>query len=855
VCIWCRPLRLRNKILLFLLVTLPFLSIIYSISSSNAETTELTLNPVEDTYVYSYESNSSFGGSSYLYARFWDYDYTEDRRCNSYLKFNLSAVSTDVNIAYAKLELYCWSAWSPSPDVGVHYCTDDSWNETGITWNNAPSFSSTPTCVVSVLDDDQWYAWDIDKDVKTALDDGILTVVLSVQNVGDSFESSFYSKEGWNNHPRLVIGYATQILCSVSPSVVTLGDSVTVSGLIPIPRNDTIHLTYMRPNTSTIVRAVTTDSEGYFNDTYTPDVVGVWSITAAWDGGEGYNASSSTDMFVVTADKRDKWAIIVGVRDYKEINDLEYTDRDAIELYNKLKEAWLEDHLKLLINEEANKSNIESAIKDWLAPNETEESVVLFFFSGHGSYGTDVYPYDESDGEDEYICPYDALEYSYDNDIRDDILNEWLDELDSQHISVFLDTCFSGGFIDKATRKELLSSDLNDGFAKDLSKGGRVIITASNETESSWEYGALEHGVFSYYILEGFDNLELLDDNEDNEISAEEIFLYIEPLVRNYTEQDQHPQMYDGYEGELTLITTVKINLDTNPFKTSITVDEVSYTPPVSFVWLFYTEHTFNISQQIFPEYETRFLFTSWNDGNNSTSRTIIISEFVSTNYTANYQTQFYLTVNTEPIDLPTPPNVSPLGPWYDNGTLVTCNAQKVTGYAFDHWTIDGASWNSGINPINVTMSEPHEVTAHYVADTTGPSIGTPLHEPYLPNPYEKVTVSVNVTDDLSGVYEVILSYRTNESEPWTDVPMNKTTGDTYVGEIPGLEAEIDVHYKITAYDNADNDAVEPTDGEYYVCHVIPEFPAWTAMLTTLCIVSVILMFFKRKMQTHSKTH
>jgi hypothetical protein len=557
-------------------------------------------------------------------------------------------------------------------------------------------------------------------------------------------------------------------------------------------------------------------------------------------------------MFVVTEIERNSWAILIGVRDYQEVNDLGYTDRDAIDLYNKLREVWPEDHLKLLINEEANKSNIESAITDWLAPNETEESVVLFFFSGHGAQGTDVAPYDEVDNKDEYICPYDSLLSSYDNDIRDDTLDEWLDSLDSQHISVFLDSCFSGGFIDKRAEKELSPFDLDDGFAKDLSKDGRVIITASNETESSWEYGALKHGVFTYYFLESLDNLELLDENEDSDISAEEIFAYVEPLVIDYAGQDQHPQIYDGYGGELTLITTVTINWDTEPFKASITIDEISYTPPIYFVWALYSEHTFNVSKQFLLEYGTRCLFTSWNDGNNLTSRTIIVSEFTLTNYTANYQTQFYLTVNTDPIDLSLQPNVSPQGPWYDNGTLVTCTAQNMSGYIFDHWTIDG-SWNSTINPITLTMDKPYNATAHYVADATGPSIDTPFHEPNPPNPEEKVTVSVNVTDNPSGVHDVIISYSTDDGETWNNVTMDNTEGDTYVGEIPGLPAGTDVQYKIVAYDNADNPAVEDSGGEYYVYQVIPEFPMLAATLAMLCIVSIVLMFFKRKMQTYPK--
>ena len=96
--------------------------------------------------------------------------------------------------------------------------------------------------------------------------------------------------------------------------------------------------TYTKPDKSTIAKTVATDSEGNFTDTNTPDVEGVWSANAAWNGAERYKASSSTELFAVTKNERDNWAIIVGVSDYKDINDLYYTDDDAIELYNKLRE-------------------------------------------------------------------------------------------------------------------------------------------------------------------------------------------------------------------------------------------------------------------------------------------------------------------------------------------------------------------------------------------------------------------------------------------------------------------------------------------------------------------------------------
>jgi hypothetical protein len=425
-------------------------------------------------------------------------------------------------------------------------------------------------------------------------------------------------------------------------------------------------------------------------------MAGIYVVTLNVTDIKGLWGTISKSITVVIENKMDYWAIIIGIRDYKEIEDTWYTDKDAIELYDKLKGVWPEDHLKLLINEQASRSSIESVIKDWLAPKETAESVVLFFFSGHGAQGLDQPPFDEADGKDEYICPYDSLTDSYANDIRDDTLAIWLDLLDSQHASVFLTSCHGGG------------------FTHDLSKGGRVVITACTETEESYESTTLKHTVFTHYMLKGLSNLTLLDDNKDNAVSAEEVFDYVEPLVIGYMAERgyaQHPQMYDGYDGELTLITTAKVNFDTAPCKASIIIGAVSYTPPVSFVWTIYTEHTFQVSQQVWSAYGgTRYLFTSWSDGSNLTSRTIIVSESVLTNYTANYETQHYLTISS---GYGTPQGEG----WYESGSVVAFSVSSPVDYGngtrlvFTGWSGDSSSTNLTSTTV---MNGPKHVVAQW---------------------------------------------------------------------------------------------------------------------------------------------
>ena len=136
-------------------------------------------------------------------------------------------------------------------------------------------------------------------------------------------------------------------------------------------------------------------------------------------------------------------------------------------------------------------------------------------------------------------------------------------------------------------------------------------------------------------------------------------------------------------------------------------------------------------------------------------------------------------------------------------------------------------------------------------ADTTPPSIGTPSQDPPEDNvqPNQAVTVSVNVTDTESGVRNVTISYSTNEGAIWTNVTMSKLTGDAYVGEIPELSAGTNIRYKIFAYDNAGNFAVDDKAGQYYVYTVIPEFPTWPLFLLTIILLATAIIFVKKKLK------
>ena len=94
----------------------------------------------------------------------------------------------------------------------------------------------------------------------------------------------------------------------------------------------------------------------------------------------------------------------------------------------------------------------------------------------------------------------------------------------------------------------------------------------------------------------------------------------------------------------------------------------------------------------------------------------------------------------------------------------------------------------------------------YYTTDTEPPTIGASSRTPQNPTPTQDVQVSVEVTDDLSGVQEVLLSYNSSGTV-WTNLTMTPNGGNTYVANITAMPSQTLVNYQIIAYDNIGNAA------------------------------------------------
>jgi hypothetical protein len=380
------------------------------------------------------------------------------------------------------------------------------------------------------------------------------------------------------------------------------------------------------------------------------------------------------------ADEAECWAVIVGVSNYQKIGDLNYADDNAEELFQLLSPAWGEEHLKLLLDGEATKTEIRRAL-EWLASNEDANDTVLFYFAGHG----------DPQG---YIAPCNA--YYEQTWISSSELSSWLRPLESEKIVIILETCHAGR------------------FETGLSNSGRVVIMASRSDEGAWETSYLENSVFTYYLLEALSEFGIADDNFDYELSAEEIFHYAEPETVQETsdfEDTQHPQMSDQYSGELSLLVQFVFASEPNlpSGAEALILDNQHLSVPVAITWAPGSVHDLTLISPLDTGDGTRYIFSSWNDGNTSVTRTISQGGV----YTANYNRQYELRIE------------SAFGEtegqgWYDEGSMATFSAPSSTGlgirYVFTGWSGD---YSGASETASLTMSSPKTVTANWRTDLT----------------------------------------------------------------------------------------------------------------------------------------
>ena len=151
----------------------------------------------------------------------------------------------------------------------------------------------------------------------------------------------------------------------------------------------------------------------------------------------------------------------------------------------------------------------------------------------------------------------------------------------------------------------------------------------------------------------------------------------------------------------------VQITVQTNPVGRSFSVDGASYTSSQSFSWNPGSNHTIATTSPQTPGAGVQYIWKNWSD-NGTLSHTV--TPTASKTYTANFTTQYYLTMTQG-----TGGTVTPKSGWQNSGAVVSITAKPANGYTFSNWTGTGTGSYSGTsNRASITMGGPVTETASF---------------------------------------------------------------------------------------------------------------------------------------------
>jgi uncharacterized repeat protein (TIGR02543 family) len=146
----------------------------------------------------------------------------------------------------------------------------------------------------------------------------------------------------------------------------------------------------------------------------------------------------------------------------------------------------------------------------------------------------------------------------------------------------------------------------------------------------------------------------------------------------------------------------------TSPSGRSFSVDGTTYTTAQTFSWTSGSSHTIATTSPQSGKTGTQYVWSSWSDGGGMSHT--ITTPGSNTTYTANFTTQYYLTMNAG-----TGGTVSPSSGFYNSGQSVPISASANSGYTFSGWTGSGTgSYTGSSNPGSVTMNGPITETANF---------------------------------------------------------------------------------------------------------------------------------------------
>jgi len=210
------------------------------------------------------------------------------------------------------------------------------------------------------------------------------------------------------------------------------------------------------------------------------------------------------------------YAVVIGIANYEQMDVLDYSDDDAYNFYSFLESKnKRNENVRFLVDDNATAANIKAAIED-VAERAGSNDKIVIYYSGHGVEKA-IIPF-ESDGKTN-LLPHEEISHI-------------LQQSKAHSKTLYIDAC------------NVDEPEAN--IQKNMNFDGLTVFYSSSPGSESREYDELQHGVFSYFLIDGLKGAA--DADGDDHITTTELYNYVFVNVNNYTESKQYPWLVVGTE-------------------------------------------------------------------------------------------------------------------------------------------------------------------------------------------------------------------------------------------------------------------------------------------------------------------
>jgi WD40 repeat protein len=259
-----------------------------------------------------------------------------------------------------------------------------------------------------------------------------------------------------------------------------------------------------------------------------------------------------------------KRALVIGIQIYPfyaESNRLKYADSDAKAFVSFLKSVeggeFQDDDIQLLLNEQATRKEIFSAIRKLSLGPETDD-IVYIFIAGHSQ---------QDDLGRVFLMPFDAdpkIPEAF--GIRaDEFMREVRSRIGSRRLVFFIDTCYAAAFLNDNGASRSGEQNLQELWKQEIKSAdsSTIAFLSATANQRSREADSLRHGIFTNYVLSGLRGDA--DSNNDGIVRAGELYTYLIDNVPKYSlktfQTNQTPIINPQFDETLALSRPGKRNM------------------------------------------------------------------------------------------------------------------------------------------------------------------------------------------------------------------------------------------------------------------------------------------------------